>query len=72
MARFLINVGLFFFFVFSSWLVTIYLGFLYDKITRPTFKNMNDREVIWFGLFALVLTILDILIIRRFIQAFKK
>jgi hypothetical protein len=70
--RFLINAGLFFFFVFSSLLVIIYVGLLYDKITRPTFKNMNDREVIWFGLLALVLAAVDFLIIRRFIRGLKK
>ena len=72
MTRFVINVGLFFFLVFTGLLVIIYVGLLYDKITRPTFKNMNDREVIWFGLLALVLATLDFLIIRRFIRALKK
>ena len=72
MTRFVINVGLFFFLVFTGLLVIIYVGLLYDKITRPTFKNMNDREVIWFGLLALVLATLDFLIVRRFIRALKK
>lgn len=68
MTKFLVNVGLFLFFIFSSLLVIIYVGLLYDKITRPTFKNMNDGEVIWFGLLALVLATFDFLIIRRFIR----
>jgi hypothetical protein len=72
MTRFVINVGLFFFLVFTGLLVIIYVGLLYDKITRPTFKNMNDREVIWFGLLALVLATLDFLILRRFIRGLKK
>jgi hypothetical protein len=72
MIKFLANVGLFFFFILSSLLVIIYVGLLYDKITRPTFKNMNDREVIWFGLLALVLATMDFLIIRRFIRGLRK
>jgi len=72
MIRFVINIGLFLFFIFSSLLVVIYVGLLYEKITRPTFKNMNSSEVMWFGLLALVLTILDYLVIRRFIRGLKK
>ncbi len=72
MTRFIIKIGLFLFFVFSSLLVIIYIGLLYDKITRPTFKNMNDRDVIWFGLIALALAMLDFLIIRRFLRKLKK
>ncbi len=71
MGRFIINVGLFLFFVFSTLLVIIYVGLLYDKITRPTFKNMNSKEAIWFGLLALVLATLDFLILKRFIRGLK-
>jgi Co/Zn/Cd efflux system component len=72
MTRAIINVGLFLFFVFSLLLVIIYGFALYEKITRPAFKNMNDRELIWFGLLALVFAILDFLILRRFVRTLRK
>ena len=72
MTKFIINVGLFIFFVFSSFLVIIYVGLLYDKITRPTFKNMNDREAMWYGLLALVLATFDFLLLRKFIKGLRK
>lgn len=72
MNRAIINVGLFLFFAFSLPLIIVYIYALQDKITRPGFKNMNDRELIWFDLLALVFAVLDFLILRRFIRALRK
>ena len=49
--RVLANVGLAGFLIWSALLVIIYFGdFTPDKIVRPQYKNMNSREVIYFGL----------------------
>lgn len=72
MTRAITNIGLFLFFAFSLPLVIVYIYALQDKITRPGLKNLNDRELIWFGLLALVLVAIDFLILRRFIRALTK
>jgi len=69
--RILINVGLAIFFVWSGALIIIYLALLWDKLARPQYKNMNDREAVYFGLLALVFVMVDVLIIRHFIGAMK-
>lgn len=37
----------------TAMLVLIYIMNLVDKYKHPTYKNMNDREVVYFGLLAL-------------------
>lgn len=71
MAKFLINVGLFLFFTFSALLIIIYFGLLYDKITRPTFKNMDTEGFLWFGLLMGLFIIADIFILKRFIRSLR-
>ena len=68
----LINIGLAIFFIWTSVLVLIYVGLLWDKTVRPQYKNMNWEQARYFGLLALAFTILDILIARRFVKLLKK
>jgi len=70
--KFLVNLGLIAFLILTSVLVIIYIGFLWDKITRPHFMNVNGEQVKYLGLLALVFTVLDILIVRRFIKLGNK
>jgi hypothetical protein len=70
--RILINVGLAGILIWTSLLVFIYFRLLWDKIVRPQYKNMNDKEVIQFGLLALAFIVVDIFIVRRFIRLVRK
>ena len=70
--KFLVNLGLITFLILTSVLVIIYVGFLWDKMTRPDFMNINGEQVKYLGLVALVFTVLDILIVRRFIKLVNK
>jgi hypothetical protein len=72
MTRILINIGLFIFFVFSILIVAIYFGLLYDKITRPDFKNMDTEGFMWFALLVIPLMIADFFILRRFVRTLKQ
>ena len=72
MTKFLANVGLFLFFTFSTFFIIIYFWFLYDKISRPTFKNMDTNDFILFGVVVVALMTADFFILRRFIRGLKK
>jgi hypothetical protein len=72
MTKFLTNVGLFLFFTFSTLLIIIYFGLLYEKITRPTFKNMDTEGFLWFGLLMGLFITADIFILRRFIRSLRR
>ena len=49
-------------------MILMYLGALYDKLKRPNFKNMNDSESVWLGMIALVLLVIDLKIIKNWID----
>jgi hypothetical protein len=72
MTKALSNLGLFLFFTFSLLIIFVYFWFLYDKITRPTFKNMDTGQFIWFGILVLGFITADNFILRRFIKSLKK
>jgi Co/Zn/Cd efflux system component len=56
------------FFLYTIMLVVAYCLLLWDKIQRPTFKNMNNQEAIWLGLLALVFVTIDFFIAKRWIS----
>jgi hypothetical protein len=64
--------GLVAFLFFSGMLISAYVSAIHEKIIRPNFKNLNDREFVWGGVIVLVLLIFDFLIIRRFIKSLTK
>jgi hypothetical protein len=70
--RVLTNLGLVGLLIWTGLLVIIYFAALWEKIVRPEYKNMNSRQVIYFGLLAIVFIVLDILIVRRFIRLFRR
>ena len=70
--RFLGKVGLFLFLVFSSLIIFAYSLALHEKIVRPTFKNLNNRQFAWVGLVVAGLIIIDIFIIKRLITSWSK
>ena len=72
MGKLFVNVGLFLFVVFSILLCILYFGLLYDKITRPTFKNMNAEGFQWGGLLVGIFLVVDIFILRSFLRRLKK
>jgi hypothetical protein len=72
LVKILVNAGLSLFFICTSVLVIIYVGLLWEKITRPHYKNMNWEEAKYFGLIALAFAILDILIVRRLVKLLRK
>lgn len=72
MTKFLINVGLFFFFTFSALIIIIYGGLLYEQIQRPTFKNLDTEGFIGYGLLVGFFIIADYFILRRVIKDFRK
>lgn len=63
MSKFIINLGL-----FAS---IIYFGLLYEKIAKPTFKNLDIDSFLILGPLAVVFVVLDYLIIKRFVREFK-
>jgi multisubunit Na+/H+ antiporter MnhB subunit len=72
MIKILINIGLYLFLIFSLSIIFFYFCFLYDKISRPEFKNMNSQEFIWTSIFVGCLIMADIFILRRFIKRIKR
>lgn len=67
-----VNVGLAVFFISTAFLVSLYLGMLYDKIVSPQFKNMNTMEAIFFGALSMAFFICDVIIVKRFISLMRK
>ena len=72
MNKFFANVGLFLFFTFSMFFIVIYFWFLWDKISRPTFKNLDTNDFILFGVLVVGLLTSDFFILRRFMRGLKK
>jgi hypothetical protein len=70
--KLLINLALGIFVVITALLVAGYISLLVDKFLRPQFKNMNDREVVYFGLIAIGLTLIDAAIVRKWIRAYRQ
>ena len=72
MTKLVVNVGLFLFFTFTALFTVIYFWFLYEKIKRPTFKNMDTNDFILFGVIVVAMMTVDFFILRRFIRGLKK
>ena len=70
--KFFINLALGIFMLITALLVAGYISLLADKILRPQFKNMNNREVLYFGLIAIGLIVIDLAIVRRWIRSYKQ
>jgi hypothetical protein len=70
--RILVNIGLILFVIWTSLLIAMYPILLYDKITKPQFKNMNSTDVWQFGLLAIALGAIDFFIIRHLIRSYRK
>jgi hypothetical protein len=64
----IINFGLFIFFTFSLLVTFAYSLALYEKIKRPTFKNLPTSEFVIIGLFVFGLLVADYFIIKRLIK----
>jgi hypothetical protein len=72
MKRFVINLGLFVFLVFSSMLVALYFSALYDKIVTPQFRNLDAARFIWIGFIVVAFIVIDLLILRRFVRGIRE
>lgn len=68
----LVNTGLFIFLLITGFFIIVYFELLYDKIVRPTFKNMNSTEAFFFGLLIGVFIIIDYFILRRFVKQIRR
>ncbi len=67
----LVNIGLFIFLIITGFFIIVYFELLYDKIIRPTFKNMNSTETFFFGLLIGLFIIIDYFILKRFVSQFR-
>ena len=65
MIKVLTNIGLFVFFVITVLVVIVYVDLLYDKITRPSFKNLDTVSFVWFGFLVVIFITADYFILRR-------
>ncbi len=72
MIKVLTNIGLFVFFVITALVVIVYLGLLFDKITRPSFKNLDTESFVWFGFLVVMFITADYFILRRFYKGLVK
>ena len=66
------NLGLIAFLLISFLLIVVYFDALYEKISRPTIKNLRTDEFVWLGILVTAAVIADLLIMRRFIDALGK
>lgn len=66
MMKGMINFGLFIFFAFSIVVTFAYSIALYEKIKRPTFKNLPMHEFVILGFVVIGLLTIDYFIIKRF------
>lgn len=66
--RGIINFGLFIFVIFSFLVTFAYTIALYEKIKRPTFKNLPTNDFIIIGFLVLMLWVTDYFIIRRLLR----
>ena len=63
--KYIVNFILGVFVVISGFLMIYYLLLILEKINRPQFKNLNEEQFVWYGIFILTLLIIDFFIIRR-------
>jgi cytosine/uracil/thiamine/allantoin permease len=64
----LINLGLLLFLGFSFVAILLFSGALYEKISRPTFKNLSTEYFRTLGPVVLGILIADYFIIKRFLK----
>jgi hypothetical protein len=64
-----INLGLIVFLGLSFFVVILYFLALYEKISKPTFKNLSTDDFKSFGVVVFVIVVLDYLIIERFLRS---
>jgi hypothetical protein len=60
------------FFGISVIIIIGYFVLLFNKITHPSFQNLETDDFIWLGIVIVGLIATDILIIRRFRRRSKK
>lgn len=60
------------FLLFSGLLIFAYFGLLYDKITRPQFKNLDFDSFFLIGLFVLLLIFINYLLIKWLFKNIRK
>lgn len=72
MAKFFINLGLFVFLIFSSWLTVLYFDMLIYKIEKPTFKNLDTEGFAFLGVLIIAFVVIDFFIVRRFFRSIVK
>lgn len=65
------RLGLFIFSLFTFLLSIFYFSLLWDKIQRPTFKNLSAEEFIQWGIVLALMWMISIIWIRR-IKIFTK
>ena len=70
--KLLVNLSLIAFFLISAMLVAIYFDALYDKIARPTFKNLDTNQFVWLGFAVTAAIFIDFFILKKFVDALKK
>jgi hypothetical protein len=69
--KLLANLGLMLFLAFSGILTFLYGAALYEKIAKPTFKNLRTSEFAILGVIILGFLIMDYFIVRRFLRKGK-
>jgi hypothetical protein len=72
MNRFITNLGLFVFLIISVGLIIFYFDLLYEKIKKPTFKNLDTEGFLIFGVLIGLFVVADFFIIKRFVKGFKR
>ena len=72
MIKVLTNIGLFVFLVVTVLLLIGYVDLLHDKITRPSFKNLDTETFVWLGFLIAVFITADYFILRRFFERLVK
>lgn len=72
MTKLIINVGLLVSFIFSILFGILYFGLLYDKITKPNFKNIGTEGFLWLGLLMGLFITADFFILIRLLKRLKK
>ena len=65
----LINLGLLIFLGLSIFVVIAYSLALYEKINKPTFKNLSTEDFKTLGFVVIAILIVDYLIINRLLKS---
>lgn len=65
----IITFGLIVFLGLSSVVVILYFLALYEKLSKPTFKNLSADDFKSLGVAVFVIIVLDYLIIERFLKS---